>query len=116
MGEAEPLARFVYAQHEGQCYYSSLNQYFYEVDHRTNLWVANKKGDILYHCQDIFGSKDTREPRSHFEVAKGNLSSESYISLIRKTSNMKIIFQKSMGKIYAMKFVKTIVLPPYQIE
>ncbi len=40
--EAEPLARFVYARHEGQCYYSSMTQCFYEVDHRTNLWVKSK--------------------------------------------------------------------------
>ena len=46
--EAEPPARFVYSGHEGQCYYSSLTQCFYEVDHRTNLWVESKKGDILY--------------------------------------------------------------------
>merc|ERR1712146_483537 len=46
--EAEPPARFVYSRHEGQCYYSSLTQCFYEVDHRTNLWMESKKGDILY--------------------------------------------------------------------
>ena len=39
--EAEPLARFVYSRHEGQCYYSALTQCFYEVDHRTNLWVES---------------------------------------------------------------------------
>ena len=75
--EAEPLARFVYSRHEGQCYYSALTQCFYEVDHRTNLWVESKKGDILYKkindivktflCQKIqenneIYSKSPREP------------------------------------------------------
>ena len=101
--EAEPLARFVYSRHEGQCYYSALTQCFYEVDHRTNLWVESKKRDILYKkindivktflCQKIQGNQEIIRTR------QGNLSSEQYTTLIQE--NIK--YEKYISKINGEK-------------
>merc|ERR1712146_663988 len=102
MGEAEPLARFVYAQHEGQCYYSSLTQCFYEVDHRTNLWVANKKGDILYKkINDIVKTFLVQKIQGNQEIIRsrqGSLSSEQYISLIQENIKYEKYISKINGK------------------
>ena len=98
--EAEPLSRFVYARHEGQCYYSSMTQCFYEVDHRTNLLEKSKNiQENQWHCQDIFGSKDTREPRNHSKSPR-----ESVIGAIHKFDSgkhqiWKVYFENQWGKV-----------------
>merc|ERR1712178_662791 len=101
--EAEPLARFVYSRHEGQCYYSALTQCFYEVDHRTNLWVENKKGDILYKkINDIVKKFLVQKIQGNQEIIRsrqGSLSSEQYTSLIQE--NIK--YEKNISKINGEK-------------
>merc|ERR1712146_510181 len=103
MGEAEPLARFVYSQHEGQCYYSSLTHRFYEGDYRTNLWVENKKGDILYKkINDIIKTFLVQKIQGNQEIIRsrqGSLSSEQYTTLIQE--NIK--YEKFISKINGEK-------------
>merc|ERR1712146_481686 len=68
--EAEPLARFI-LQTGRTMLAQFCDQCFYEVDHRTNLWVESKNRQKLMTLSRLFYVKKLKKIKSLFELNKG---------------------------------------------